>query len=226
MEGITCDFQARQGRRDFSGHSEPRVLRSHSLAGRIFQPNLKLARACKARTPQTHRQQDTTFQQPLPGVYSSQSPRVLGGLGLGLVVKLAFQTLHQRNLENWENFQCAVLGTYQIGRQAITLFAGSIDWGKHNQGGSGVAPPRCPQGSPNLPNPGRAPRLWQHTSRARIQSLGSHRQPSSPSQAWRAAHSREAEVLPAVESEVATNSSKCLPRLYNGYDAFSLTSRW
>lgn len=152
MEGITCDFQARQGRRDFSGHSEPRVLRSHSLAGQIFQPNLKLARACKARTPQTHRQQDTTFQQPLPGVYSSQSPRVLGGLGLGLVVKLAFQTLHQRNLENWENFQCAVLGTYQIGRQAITLFAGSIDWGKHNQGGSGVAPPRCPQGSPNLPN--------------------------------------------------------------------------
>lgn len=140
LEGITCDFQARQGRRDFSGHSEPRVLRSHSLAGRIFQPNLKLARACKARTPQTHRQQDTTFQQPLPGVYSSQSPRVLGGLGLGLVVKLAFQTLHQRNLENWDNFQCAVLGTYQIGRQAITLqdqsiggntTKGALEWLRH-----------------------------------------------------------------------------------------------
>lgn len=86
LEGITCDFQARRGRRDFSGHSEPRVLRSYLLAGQIFQPNLKLACACKARTPQTYGQQDTTFPGLFPGVYSSQNPRVLGGLGLGLVV--------------------------------------------------------------------------------------------------------------------------------------------
>lgn len=51
MEGITCDFQARRGRRDFSGHSELRLLRSHSLAGHTSQPNLKLLVLVKPELP-------------------------------------------------------------------------------------------------------------------------------------------------------------------------------
>lgn len=70
MEGITCDFQARRGRRDFSGHSELRLLRSHSLAGHTSQPNLKLCSCWLSQNSPDTQTAGHTFQEPLPGVYS------------------------------------------------------------------------------------------------------------------------------------------------------------
>lgn len=49
LKGIVCDFQAQRGRRGFSGHSEPRVLRRRSLAGQLFQPSARLAQNDPAR---------------------------------------------------------------------------------------------------------------------------------------------------------------------------------
>lgn len=70
LEGITCDFQARRGRRDFSGHSELRLLRSHSLAGHTSQPNLKLCSCSLSQNSPDTQTAGHTFQEPLPGVYS------------------------------------------------------------------------------------------------------------------------------------------------------------
>lgn len=75
-----CDFLAQRGRRDLSGHSEPRVLRRHLLAGQLFQPNTKLAltdlaHARKARTLQTHRQEGHHIPRAAPrGAFKPLSP--------------------------------------------------------------------------------------------------------------------------------------------------------
>ena len=60
LKGIVCDLQTHWDRRGFSGRSELRVLRRHSLAGQPLQSSMRLAlndpaHAYKARTLRMHR---------------------------------------------------------------------------------------------------------------------------------------------------------------------------
>lgn len=81
-----------------------------------------------------------------------------------------------------------------------------------------------PSGEPRPPKPWPSTVPLAAASGPRMQPLGAHSQPSSPRQAGGRTQPREADVLLAVVDEVAANLSKCLPRLPDGYDAFSLTS--
>lgn len=109
LKGIVCDFQAQWGRRGFSGHSEPRVLRRHLLAGQLFQPSARLAlndpaHACQARSLHMHRRAGSHIPRAVPGGVSKPlGPRSLEdmtvlSLGFGLTGFSNFMLKRVRNL--------------------------------------------------------------------------------------------------------------------------------
>lgn len=93
MKGVMCDSQAQRGRRDFSGHSEPTVLRRHLRAGQLCQPSARLAlngpaHACQARALHMHRQAGDHIPRFAPG--GASKPLCLRSLEDMIVLSVGF----------------------------------------------------------------------------------------------------------------------------------------
>lgn len=109
LKGIACDFQAQWGRRGFSGHSEPTVLRRQSRAGQLFQPSARLAlngpaHACQARALHMHRRAGNHIPRFAPGGVSkplcprSLEDTLVPSLGFGLASFSNFMLKRFRSL--------------------------------------------------------------------------------------------------------------------------------
>lgn len=118
-----CDFQTLWDRRGFSGRSELRVLRRHSLVGQLLQSSTRLAlsdpaHAYKAELSVCTDKQATVFQELLLGVYPNHSapgPGSLVALSLsfGLTGFSNFMLKRFRELcltGRIDTFQCTLFG--------------------------------------------------------------------------------------------------------------------